>query len=74
MDYINIHQVPGRVPGETGLDIKSTKKLREEADLEMAKAKYLNSKRGMMVETIKGMPRTARKMSKAMLEYIKKRR
>ena len=53
MDYINIHKVPGRVPGETGLNIVSTKKLKEEEKKAREKAKYLNSKRGIATETAK---------------------
>ncbi len=55
MDYINIHKVPGRVPGETGLNIVSTKKLKEQEATARARAKYLNSKKGIAIETAKNI-------------------
>jgi hypothetical protein len=53
MDYTNIHEVPGREPGETGLRIVSTKKLKEEEKTAREKAKYLNSKKGLIIESAK---------------------
>ena len=72
-DTINIHQVPGRVSGEMGLDIKSTNKLKTEAAIARYQANYLKSPIGIMEATIKGMPKAAKEMSKAMVDYLKKR-